>query len=66
MPASEATSDCFRDSTGRTVAMDASEQQEEIRQRPTELGKIISKLDDVGDPALVDLVAARKAEKEML
>ena len=31
-----------------------------------ELDKIISKLEDVGDPALTDLVAARKAEKETL
>ena len=36
-----------------------------MRQRLTELGKIISKLEDVGDPPLVDLVAARKAEKEV-
>ena len=57
-------SDYFRDSPGRTCRDDASE-QEKIRQRVTELGKIISKLQDVGDPALVDLVAARKAEKEV-
>ena len=46
--------------------MDTSAQQGEIKQRLNELDKIISKLEDVGDPSLADLVAARKAEKETL
>ena len=46
--------------------MDTSAQQGEIKQRLNELDQIISKLEDVGDNALADLVAARKAEKETL
>ena len=42
------------------VAMDSAEQQEETARRLTELGNIISKLEDIGDPALADMVAARE------
>ena len=49
-----------------SVEMETSDRQEDVKQRLTELGKIISKLGDVGDPALADLVAARKAKKETL
>ena len=49
-----------------SAQMDTPAQRGEIKQRLTELVKIISKLEDVGDSALADLFVARKAEKETL
>ena len=49
-----------------SAEMDTSAQQGEIKQRLNELDKTISKLEDVGDPALADLVVAQKAETETL
>ena len=63
VPAMAAASTTVQDSSAE---MDTSAQQGEIKQRLNELDKIISKLEDVGDPALADLVAARNAEKETL
>ena len=62
-PAMTAASTTVQDSSAE---MDTSAQRGEIKQRLDELDKIISKLEDVGDLALADLVAARKAEKETL
>ena len=63
VPAMAAASTTVQDSSAE---MDTSAQQGEIKQRLNEPDKIISKLEDVGDPALADLVAAGKAEKETL
>ena len=63
VPAMTAASTTVQDSSAE---MDTSAQQGEIKQRLNELDKIISKLEDVGTPALADLDAAQKAEKETL
>ena len=63
VPAMAAASTTVQDSSAQ---MHTSAHQGEIKQRINEFDKIISKLEDVGDPALADLVAARKAENETL